>query len=79
MRDNYCNAFQMIAFTLEQMENNVCGKRRKFFFPPFPFLYAVEDWTYYGINHGEWVGGIPILCPEHISKTMLVTVMNFHG
>ena len=24
-------------------------------------------------------GGVPILCLEHISKTMLATVMKFHG
>ena len=26
-----------------------------------------------------WAGGVPILCPEHISKTMLATIMKFHG
>ena len=27
----------------------------------------------------RWAGCILILCPEHISKTMLATVMKFHG
>ena len=26
-----------------------------------------------------WRPGGPILCPEHISKTMLAMVMKFHG
>ena len=40
----------------------------------------VEDGTYYGITRAGWVAGqCPILCPDHISKTMLATVMKFHG
>ena len=36
--------------------------------------------TYYGITHGRRVGGgRPVLCPEHISKTILATVMKFCG
>ena len=38
------------------------------------------------ITHGGWAGGpagrqaaSPILCPEHISKTVLATVMKFCG
>ena len=38
----------------------------------------VEDWTYYVITRGGRVAS-PILCPEHISKTMLATVMKLHG
>ena len=48
------------------------------------FYTPVEDGTYYGITHGGRVGGRaggrrPLLCPEHISKTILATVMKFHG
>ena len=32
-----------------------------------------------GGQAGLRVGGIPILCLEHISKTMLATVMKFNG
>ena len=41
----------------------------------------VEDGTYYVITHGGREGGLasPILCPEHISKTMLAMVMKLHG
>ena len=41
-----------------------------------PFYTPVEDGTYYGITRG---GRRPVLCPEHISKTTLARVMNFHG
>ena len=40
------------------------------------FNTPVEDGTYYEITHG---GRRPLLCPEHISKTILGTVMKFHG
>ena len=30
-------------------------------------------------DHPGRGGGVPILCPEHISKTMLATIMKFHG
>ena len=52
------------------------------------FYTPVEDGTYYGITHGGQAGGRaggqaggrrPLLCPEHISKTILATVMKFHG
>ena len=45
------------------------------------FYYTpVEDGTYYGITHGERAGGgRPLLCPEHISKTILAMVLKFHG
>ena len=38
----------------------------------------IEDGTYYVITHGGRAAS-PILCPEHISKTMLATVMKLHG
>ena len=44
----------------------------QFFFTP------VEDGTYNGITRGGR-GGIPNLCLEHISKTMVATVMKFRG
>ena len=42
------------------------------------FLYACQrrDVLCY---HPWREGGYPILCPEHISKTMLATVMKLHG
>ena len=50
------------------------------------FYTPVEDGTYYVINCGgrvgSWAGvraASPILCPEHISKTMLATVMKLHA
>ena len=42
-----------------------------------PFYTPVEDGTYYVITRGGRAGAI--LCPEHISKTMLATVMKLHG
>ena len=45
----------------------------------FLFYTPVEEGTYYGITCGVRAGGVPILCPEHISKTMLATVMKFRG
>ena len=45
----------------------------------YTFYTPVEDVTYYGITRGGRAGDVPILCPEHISKTMLATVMKFHG
>ena len=45
------------------------------------FYTPVEDGTYYVVTHGGRADGRrpPILCPEHISNTMLATVMKFHG
>ena len=44
----------------------------------FNFHTPVEDGTYYVITRGMRAAS-PILCPEHISKIMLATVMKFHG
>ena len=38
----------------------------------------VKDGTYYVITRGGQAAS-PILCLEHISKTMLATVMKLHG
>ena len=48
-----------------------------------PFYTTVEDRTYYGITRGVRVSGRrggrrPVLCPEHISKTILAMVMKFY-
>ena len=44
------------------------------------FYTPVEDGTYYGITRDGRAGGRrPVLCPEHISKTILPRVMKFHG
>ena len=48
------------------------------------FYMPVEDGTYYGITRGVlaggWVGGqIPVLCLEHICKTLLAMFMKFCG
>ena len=32
-----------------------------------------------GITCGGQADSVPILCPEHLSKIMLATVMKFHG
>ena len=49
----------------------------------FPFYTPVKDGTYYGITcgrrAGRQAGGVPIHCPEHISKTMLALVIKFCG
>ena len=42
------------------------------------FYTPVEDGTYYVITRGGQAAS-PILCPEHISKTMLGTVMKLNG
>ena len=42
------------------------------------YYMPVEDSTYYVITHGGRAAS-PILCPEHISKSMLATVMKLHG
>ena len=50
------------------------------------FYTPAEDGMYYVITRGGRTGrraggqaASPILCPEHISKTMLATVMKLHG
>ena len=53
-------------------------------FPQHLFYMSVEDWTYYGITRNEWASGWvgrwpPVLCPDHISKTILAMVMKFCG
>ena len=58
-----------------------CNKQFLLFLTIFSTLYGtyytpVKDRTYYGLTHG---GRRPLLCPEHISKTILATVMKFHG
>ena len=56
--------------------------RRKSVIAFSPFSTPVKDGTYYVITRGGCVGGwaaSPILCLEHISKTMLATVMKLHG
>ena len=45
----------------------------------YTFYTPVKDRTYYGITSGVGAGRVPILCPEHVSKTMLATVIKFHG
>ena len=56
-----------------------CMKISKCIYPTFCHFYApVEDGTYYVITRGGRAVS-SILCPEHISKTMLARVMIFHG
>ena len=47
-------------------------------FPKHSFYTPVKDGTYYVITCGGRAMS-PILCPEHISKTMLATVMKLNG
>ena len=42
------------------------------------FYTPIEDGTYYVITHGGRAAS-PILCPEHISKTMLGMFMKLNG
>ena len=44
-----------------------------------PFYTPVKDGTYYVITVAGGRAASPILCLEHISKTMLATVMKLHG
>ena len=65
----------MMTLVFDRAEN-IVKKRRKHWLPVFsPFYMHVEDRTYFVITRAA----SPILCPEHISKTMLARVMKFHG
>ena len=56
-----------------------CEKRRNCLLQAVsPFYMPAEDGTYYVVTRGGRAAS-PILCPEHISKTMLATVMKIHG
>ena len=56
---------------------NIVGKKDIASYLHFLFLYARQRRDVLQ-DHPWCPGGVPILCPEHISKTMLATVMKFH-
>ena len=46
----------------------------------YTFYAPVEDYVLWDHQwHRGGAGRVPILCPEHISKTMLAIIIKFHG
>ena len=63
--------------TKEVSENIVGVKEKLPIASILSFLYTRRRWDV--LCDHPWRAVSPILCPEHISKTMLATVMKFHG